>query len=145
MGRLLLIGAVAAFVVSRHFIATGSGTENKYQPIGLKCPNENNRILEFLAKNELGESEKLEVRYGKGGPEYIWLYLSEPQQGFELLFQMRVGHPLEEGDEETGNKALRVVSPVKQRVCDGDRSYRKKFYKWMEDNRRRLKAISNEG
>ncbi|MGE3260937.1 MAG: hypothetical protein AB7K68_04070 [Bacteriovoracia bacterium] len=95
-------------------------------PIKLKCPADNNGILELTLKRRDGSADKLEIDYSNGNTNSVSLSVAENSNPYKVFFKVKASEAAQSKFAEDALWVLKQGDAFNQRVCTSN-EVRKRF------------------
>ena len=130
-----------------HLASAGDAIDksNKpYKTIGLKCPKDNGGVLEHIRKNEDGISTRMRFKFRGDKVANITYEAAERGKSFETLDTFDMENPKSDKSLKVGNRAIELVNPFIEKICNGPKESKERFFAITESNRKQLAVYDSD-
>jgi hypothetical protein len=116
-------------------------SKNGFYPVSLKCPKENNGVLELVSKTQDGEANKYWLKFKGSNPVLFLGYVAEPGTNFTERVRLDLTTPDEKKKIKERTGVVKKGFELIEEVCEGHPSSRKKYLAALQSNSELLRTF----
>lgn len=107
----------------------------EYFPVSLRCPDQNNGVLELVERRPVGTAWRYLARFEGGRATVISIDLDNYGRGYRRFFDLQIRAPAHAGEAEFGRDQAARLEPIFNNVCHGSASGRVAYETTLASNR----------